>query len=88
VFFQIRYADDFVVLVAGTREQAEQEKAELARYLRESMKLDLSIEKTRVSDLTEGFQFLSQRVRYKWHRSAAICRGSRYRPANELIFVT
>ncbi len=24
-------------------------------------------EKTRVSDLTEGFQFLSRRVRYKWH---------------------
>jgi hypothetical protein len=65
VFFPIRYADDFVVLVSGTREQAEQEKAELARYLQEAMKLELSIEKTRVSDLTEGFQFLSQRVRYK-----------------------
>src|SRR6516165_6292956 len=46
VFFPIRYADDFVVLVAGTREQAEQEKVELASYLRESMKLELSIEKT------------------------------------------
>ena len=67
VFFPIRYADDFVVLVSGTREQAEQEKVELASYLRESMKLELSIEKTRVSDLNEGFQFLSQRVRYKWH---------------------
>src|SRR5580698_8939301 len=67
VFFPIRYADAFVVLVSGTREQAEQEKADLANYLRESMKLELSIEKTRVSDLTEGFQFLSQRVRYKWH---------------------
>lgn len=29
------------------------------------MKLELSIEKTRVSDLTQGFQFLSHRVRYK-----------------------
>ena len=67
MFFPIRYADDFVVLVSGTREQAEQEKVELARYLQETMKLELSIEKTRVSDLTEGFQFLSQRVRYKWH---------------------
>ncbi len=67
VFFPVRYADDFVVLVSGTREQAEREKADLAKYLRESMKLELSIEKTRVSDLTEGFQFLSQRVRYKWH---------------------
>jgi group II intron reverse transcriptase/maturase len=67
VFFPIRYADDFVVLVSGTREQAEQEKAELAKYLHETMRLELSIEKTHVVDLTEGFQFLGHRVRYKWH---------------------
>ena len=67
VFFPIRYADDFVVLVSGTREQAEQEKAELAKYLHETMGLELSIEKTQVVDLTEGFQFLGHRVRYKWH---------------------
>ncbi len=29
--------------------------------------LQRRFEKTRVSDLSEGFQFLSQRVRYKWH---------------------
>lgn len=67
VFFPIRYADDFVVLVSGTREQAEQEKAALAEYLRDTMRLELSIEKTHVVDLTEGFQFLGLRVRYKWH---------------------
>ena len=32
------------------------------------VRVRVSIEKTRVSDLKEGFQFLSQRVRYKWHR--------------------
>jgi len=67
VFFPIRYADDFVVLVSGTREQAEQEKADLAKYLHETMRLELSIEKTHVVDLTEGFQFLGHRARYKWH---------------------
>jgi len=67
VFFPIRYADDFVVLVSGTREQAEHEKAELAKYLHETMRLELSIEKTQVVELTEGFQFLGQRVGYKWH---------------------
>lgn len=30
VFFPMRYADDSVVLVSGTRDQAEQEKVELA----------------------------------------------------------
>ena len=67
VFFPIRYADDFIVLVAGTQEQAEHEKAALAGYLRDTMGLELSIEKTRVSDPTEGFAFLGHRVRYKWH---------------------
>jgi group II intron reverse transcriptase/maturase len=68
VFFPVRYADDFVILVAGSRKHAAQEKADLASYLREAMGLDLSIEKTRVSDLTEGFAFLGHRLRYKWHR--------------------
>ena len=67
VFFPIRYADDFVVLVSGTREQAEAEKAALAQHLIETMGLKLSIEKTRVSDPTEGFAFLGHRVSYKWH---------------------
>jgi len=67
VFFPIRYADDFVVLVAGTQEQAEHERAALAEYLLDTMGLELSIEKTRVSDPTEGFEFLGHRVRYKWH---------------------
>jgi RNA-directed DNA polymerase len=31
------------------------------------MGLELSIDKTRVSDLTKGFAFLGHRVRYKWH---------------------
>jgi group II intron reverse transcriptase/maturase len=67
VFFPIRYADDFIVLVAGTQEQAEHEKAALAGYLVDTMGLELSIEKTRVSDPTKGFEFLGHRVRYKWH---------------------
>jgi RNA-directed DNA polymerase len=46
VFFPIRYADDLVILVAGTREQAEIEKAVLVNYLRQSTGLELSEEKT------------------------------------------
>jgi hypothetical protein len=68
VFFPIRYADDLVILVSGTREQAESEKAALGDYLRQSTGLELSEEKTRISDLAEGFEFLGHRVRLKWHR--------------------
>lgn len=68
VFFPIRYADDFVILVSGTREQAEHEKVELAGHLRRSIGLELAEEKTRITDLTEGIEFLGHRVRLKWHR--------------------
>jgi RNA-directed DNA polymerase len=46
VFFPIRYADDLVILVSGTREQAEAEKVALGDYLRQSTGLELSEEKT------------------------------------------
>lgn len=67
VFFPIRYADDFVILVAGSEADATRERAALADYLRETMGLELSLTKTRVTDLREGFTFLGHRVRYKWH---------------------
>jgi len=66
VFLPIRYADDFVVLVNGTEEQARAEKESLAAFLGAEMKLMLSPEKTHVTPLTEGFQFLGHRVRLRW----------------------
>jgi site-specific DNA recombinase len=66
VFLPIRYADDFVVLVAGTEEQARAEKEDLACFLQERLKLTLSPEKTHVTALAEGFQFLSHRIRLRW----------------------
>lgn len=66
VFLPVRYADDFVVLVSGTEECARAEKEELARHLQEELKLTLSEEKTHVTALTEGFQFLGHRVRLRW----------------------
>jgi group II intron reverse transcriptase/maturase len=66
VFFPIRYADDFVVLVSGTKEDALAEKEALAAFLQGTMRLELSSEKTRVTALTEGFDFLGHRVRLRW----------------------
>lgn len=66
VFLPVRYADDFVVLVSGTEDQARAEKDELACYLQTHLKLTLSSEKTHVTALTEGFQFLGHRVYLRW----------------------
>ena len=68
VFLPIRYADDFVVLVSGSEQQARDEKEDLARFLRDELKLTLSPDKTNVTALTEGFVFLGHRVRLRWDR--------------------
>jgi group II intron reverse transcriptase/maturase len=66
VFFPVRYADDFVVLVSGSRQDALDEKKRLALYLREELGLELSEEKTKVGSLQDGFTFLGQRARLRW----------------------
>ena len=67
VFFPIRYADDFVVLVSGTYEDASSEAQALAAHLKHSAKLDLSKEKTRITPSSKGFEFLGHRIRMAWH---------------------
>jgi RNA-directed DNA polymerase len=58
----VRYADDFVVLVRGTRKQAEEVQKETAAALL-SMGLRLSTEKTRIVHIDGGFDFLGFRIR-------------------------
>ena len=57
----IRYADDFVVLVAGTRTQAEKLRDQVAAVL-SPMGLRLSEEKTGICHIDEGFTFLGWRI--------------------------
>ena len=66
VFFPIRYADDFVILVRGTEAQAQAERTALEAVLKDRMGLNLSSEKTRITALAEGFEFLGHRVRLRW----------------------
>jgi RNA-directed DNA polymerase len=58
----VRYADDFVVMVAGRREDADGLRDEVSRVLG-TMGLRLSAEKTRICHLDEGFDFLGFRIR-------------------------
>ena len=57
----VRYADDWVVLVAGTRTDAEVLRDEAAAVL-STMGLRLSLEKTRIAHIDEGFDFLGRRI--------------------------
>ena len=74
VFMPIRYADDFIILVA-TREAdaeksrviAEQEKAALAAMLSEALGLSLSAQKTLITPVTSTMRFLGHHLRVRRH---------------------
>jgi len=57
----VRYADDLVVLVKGSREQAEALLEQLGGRV-EAIGLSLKPEKTGVTHIDEGFVFLGQRI--------------------------
>ena len=62
----VRYSDDFVVMVNGTRDHAEALWDEVAAVLA-PMGLRLSVEKTRVVHIDQGFDFLGWRIqRRRW----------------------
>ena len=57
----VRYADDFVVMVAGTKAHAEDLKSDVAAVL-STVGLRLSEEKTMIVHIDEGFDFLGFRI--------------------------
>ena len=65
----VRYADDFVVMVAGTKAHAEDLKHEVAAVLA-TMGLRLSEEKTMIVDIDEGFDFLGFRIQRQTKRGS------------------
>jgi hypothetical protein len=69
----VRYADDFVVLVFGSRENVESLRDEMVAVLAE-MGLRLSPTKTQIRHMSEGFDFLGFHIQWrrkfgtdKWH---------------------
>ncbi len=63
----VRYADDFIVLVKGTRAHAEELRTEVAAVLR-PVGLRLSEAKTRIAHIDEGFDFLGYRIQRQTKR--------------------
>jgi RNA-directed DNA polymerase len=53
-----RYADDFILSAKGTKEQATTIMDSIRSFFKEELKLNLSIEKTRIIPLEDGFDFL------------------------------
>lgn len=64
-FRLVRYADDFVVLMHGTREEAEALKTEIAALLASKLRMTLSDEKTHITHIDDGFVFLGFHIQAK-----------------------
>jgi RNA-directed DNA polymerase len=65
----VRYADDFVVMVHGAREHAEELSGEIADVLA-PLGLRMAPEKTRVVHIDEGFDFLGFRIQRRNQRGS------------------
>jgi len=57
-----RYADDWVALWNGSRARAEEIKEEIKIFLADELKLRLSEEKTLITHIDDGFDFLGYRM--------------------------
>ncbi|MFJ1677944.1 reverse transcriptase domain-containing protein [Streptomyces sp. NPDC088251] len=74
----VRYADDFVVLTDGERDNAEALREDIADVL-QPLGFRLSEAKTQVVHMSEGFDFLGFRIQWrrkrgtdKWHVSSSL----------------
>ena len=71
----VRYADDFLVGVVGSKEDCEDIKAKIKAFLAEKLKLELSDEKTLITHSAEYARFLGYDVRVR--RNGQIKNGGR-----------
>lgn len=53
----------------GTQHYAEQERLALAQFLKQELRMELSMEKTKITDVQEGFDFLGYRIAQEKMRS-------------------
>ncbi len=60
-----RYADDWIVLCNGTKAQAEAIRDEIRQFLQDTLKLELSEEKTVVTHACDGFDFLGFHIQHR-----------------------
>jgi RNA-directed DNA polymerase len=70
IFRLVRYADDFVVMVCGTRDQAVSLVGEVGAVL-DTVGLQLALDKTRVVHIDEGFDFLGFRIKRDTRRGSS-----------------
>lgn len=59
----IRYADDWLLLTNGSKAEAYRLREEFQTFLADTLKLELSVEKTHITHVNDGFDFLGFHIR-------------------------
>lgn len=82
----VRYADDFLIGIKGSREDAESVKRQLKQFLSEKLKMELSDEKTKITHSSEAAQFLGYDVKVRRNnRTKRTSRGIVQRTLNNTV---
>lgn len=61
-FKYVRYADDFLIGIVGTKAECEVIKANITQFMSEKLKLELSAEKTLITHAQEAARFLGYEI--------------------------
>ncbi len=82
----VRYADDFIVGVIGSKEDAERIKQDLTVFLREKLNLTLSAEKTTVTNTAKRARFLGYDITVSRSQDIKRCKdGAKKRVFNGVV---
>lgn len=61
----VRYADDFLIGVIGSKQECERIKEDITNYMRDRLRLEFSAEKTLITHAREEAKFLGYRITVK-----------------------
>ncbi|SFH38799.1 group II intron reverse transcriptase/maturase [Desulfotomaculum arcticum] len=77
--FIVRYADDWTVLVKGTKQQAMEIKQIISEFLQANLHLRLSEDKTLITHIVNGIDFLGFNIRryYRQNKASTLIKPSK-----------
>ncbi len=81
----VRYADDFLIAVNGNRQDCEWVKAKLTEFIRDTLKMELSQEKTLITHSSECARFLSYDVRVRRDQQVKPWKKCKQRTLNNTV---
>ena len=58
----VRYADDFLIGVIGTKNECEKIKADITKFMQEKLRLEMSQEKTLITNAQDSAKFLGYEI--------------------------